>query len=246
MSNMCKNCNSETTDLFCAHCGQPTSTNRINWTFCIKEYIFNNFTLHKGMLFTIKSLILHPKKVVEDYLKGKRISYTGAIQFFLFILIFKGLISLLIGDAGATEPGNITINGVSSEIDFVKYMKPMVLIYTAFSSIGNYLVFKNRKYNLAEHFVLNFYIVGMGFFLGVVFNLVSLYRFKDFDVLFMTAVVLSYYIRIFYDKKIRGVDVLKGIWCLTINLFFALILVIIGAIIYMYQHNLFDTAIQIS
>ncbi len=246
MSNLCKNCNSETTDLYCAHCGQSTSTKRIDWAFCFKEFIFNNLTLHKGILFTIKSLIVNPKKMVEDYLNGKRIGYTGAVHFFLFILILKGIIALITGHAHDTEPGKIMINGISSAVDLKQYLKPMVFIFTTFSSIGNYLVYKSRKYSLAEHFVLNFYIIGMCFLFSVVFNLITLYKFPDLKAIIMVLVIISYYIRTFYDKKIRVVDFFKGIWCMTINLFFALILLIIGALIYAYQHHMLDDAVKVS
>ena len=244
MSNLCKNCNTETTDLYCSHCGQSTSIKRIDWAFCTKEFIFNNLTLHKGLLYTIKTLIMHPKKMVEDYLNGKRVSYTGAVQFFLFILIFKGIISLLVGDVSTEGPGKININGISSDIDLKQYMKPMILIFTSISSLGNYLVYKNRKFNLAEHFVLNFYIIGMCFLLPVVFNLLTLFRFRDYNAMLMVLIIISYYIRIFYDKKIRIIDFFNGIWCMVINLFFALILLIAGAIIYMYQHHMLENAVQ--
>jgi hypothetical protein len=244
MDNQCRNCNSETTDLYCAHCGQSTSTKRIDWAFCAKEFIFNNFTFHKGMLFTIKSLIINPKKMVENYLEGKRVGYTGAVQFFLFILIFKGIISLLVGDVQAASPGKIEINHISSAIDFQKYMRSMIFVFTSISSVGNYLVYRSKKYNLAEHFFLNFYIFGMCFFLTAVFNLITFYKFPDFKAGIMGLIIISYYIRIFYDKKIKVVDFLKGIWCMTLNLIFASILFIIWAIIYMNQNGILKTAIQ--
>jgi len=142
------------------------------------------------------------------------------------------------GDVQTSSPGNIMINGVSAQIDLQKYMRPMVFMFTIISSLGNYLVYRKKKYNLAEHFFLNFYIVGMGFFFSILFNLITFYKLPDYKTLFMGVVIISYYIRIFYEKKIRFVDFLKGIWCMTLNLIFALILVAIGAFIYMYQHDL--------
>ncbi len=238
MSNLCKNCNSETTDLFCPHCGQSTSTKKIDWAFCFTEFIFNNFTFHKGMLFTIKSLVLNPKKMVENYLEGKRIGYTGAVQFFLFILIFKGIISLIVGDVGSEKPVTITTNGNSSPIDMQSYIRPMIFIFVTISSLGNYLIYKNRKFSLAEHFVLNFYIIGMCIFLTQVFDLITFNKSQYLHVLIMALIIISYYIRIFYDRKIRIVDFIKGIWCMIVNLIFAIIVVLSGIIIYGYQHNL--------
>ncbi len=244
-SGVCKNCNTPTTDKFCPHCGQSASIKRIDWAFCAKEFIFNNLTLHSGLLYTIKSLLIRPKKMVEDYLNGKRIGYTGAFHFFIVILIFKGIVSLLLGHVKADSPGIVSINGVSSSIDLQQYVKPMLYIFTAVCSLGTYLVYKRRKLRLAEHFFLNFYLIGMCLFLAMVFNLVTLFKLSQYDVLLMGFVLLSYYIRVFYDKKLRVGDFFRGIWCLTLNLFFALILLIIGAIIFALQNNMLEDAVKV-
>ena len=238
MKELCKNCNSKTTGLFCAHCGQSTTTKRIDWSFCSKEFFINSLTLHKGMLFTVTSLIRHPKKMVTDYLDGKRICYTGAVQFLLFITIFMGLASLLGRGAQDNPVSNAMINGVEYEIDIHKYMKPIIVIYAIISSFGNYLVYRRRKYNLAEHFLLNFYIIGMVFLLSTVFDLITFYQLSDYDYIPAFLFAMTYYIRIFYDKKIRVVDFFKAIWCITLNLIIALVLLIGGGFIYAYYLDL--------
>lgn len=235
MIEFCKNCSCETTGLYCAHCGQSTSTKRINWAFFTKEFLFNNFTFHNGMLFTVKSLILHPKQMITNYLEGKRVGYTGAVQFFLFILIFKGLITLIRGDAAPDSQYTTMINGVETVLDLQKYMKPLIIIYTIISSFGNYLVYRSRKYNLAEHFFINFYIIGMVFLLSALFDIFTFYKLTDYNYIPILVVGISYYMRTFYDKKIRIVDFFKAILCITLNLIFALLMLIIGAIIYAYH-----------
>jgi hypothetical protein len=232
--------------MYCPHCGQSSAVKRIDWAYCFKEFIFNNLTLHQGLLLTIKSLLLHPKKMVDDYLSGKRISYTGAFHFFIVILIIKGIISLLVGHVHNVEPGTISINGVSSSIDLQSYLKPMIYIFTAICSLGTYLVYKRRKLRLAEHFFLNFYVMGMCFLLALVFNLLTFYKLSQYDVFFMGIVIISYYIRIFYDKKIKVGDFFRGFWCLLLNLLVALILLVIGGIIYALQHHMLDNAIKIT
>lgn len=235
MIEFCKNCGCETTGLYCAHCGQSTSTKRINWAFFTKDFLFNNFTFHKGMLFTVQSLILHPKKMLTNYLEGKRVSYTGAVQFFLFILIFKGLVSLIHRASPADSQYTTMINGVETAIDIAKYMKPLIIIYTIISSFGNYLVYRSRKFNLAEHFVINFYIIGMVFLLSTLLDIFTLYKLTDYNYIPIFVVGISYYIRIFYDKKIRIVDFLKAFGAITLNMIFAFAVLIIGAIIYAYS-----------
>jgi hypothetical protein len=85
------------------------------------------------------------------------------------------------------------INGVETVLDLQKYMKPILIIYTIISSLGNYLVYRRRKYNLAEHFVINFYIIGMVFLLTALFNLVTFYKVSDYDYIPTMLVGISYY-----------------------------------------------------
>lgn len=244
MIEFCKNCSCETTGLYCAHCGQSTSTKRINWAFFTKEFLFNNFTFHKGMLFTVKSLILHPRKMLTDYLEGKRVGYTGAVQFFLFILIFKGLVSLIRGDAAADSNYTTMINGVETAIDLQKYMKPLIIIYTIISSLGNYLVYRSRKYNLAEHFVINFYIIGLVFLTTSLFDIFTFYKLTDYNYIPILIFGIASYMRIFYDKKIRIIDFFKALWCLTLNLILALIVLVIYGFTYAFYIDMMQDAVK--
>ncbi len=86
----------------------------------------------------------------------------------------------------------------------------------------------------------------MGFLLSAVFNIISFKTLTDYKFFAMLLIVISYYIRIFYDKKIRIADFFKALWCMTLNLIFDLILLVIGVIIYMYQHNLLQEAVKTS
>jgi hypothetical protein len=208
MNNLCKNCGIEATSNYCPDCGQSTKTKRIEWSFFLQEFIFNNFTLHKGLLFTIKSLIINPKRVIEDYLAGKRARYTGAIQFLLFMIIFEILLTFIERKIGY-ELENTNLN--TSE-----WTKNLAILYAALSSFGTYLVYRKKKYNLAEHFILNFYIYGMTMFLGAVISLMTFHNLTMMGIM-VIILITSYYIRIFYNDKIRIKDFVKGFCCFLLS-----------------------------
>jgi hypothetical protein len=238
MNNLCKNCDTETTDLYCPHCSQPTKTKRIDWSIFSQEFIYNNFTLHKGLLFTIKSLVLKPKRVIEDYLVGKRIRYTGAVQFYLFILIFLGVFSLIWTEFGLFKQGKILVNYSNSKVDIGGWIKNLRILFIALSSFGTYLVYRSKKYNLVEHFIVNFYILGMSLFLTEVIMILSIYKLETSRAYIFFAIVTSFYIRIFYDAKIRIKDFIKGLWCLILSIFgYALLL---HAILFISQSGWFN------
>jgi hypothetical protein len=237
MDNICKNCGFETTENYCARCGQATQTKRFDWPMFLQEFIFNNFTLHKGLLFTIKSLILHPKQVIEDYLAGKRAKYTGAVQFFLFILLCYGLLILFKSELGIHQPQKIVTGYANTKIDISGWMKSMRLLIIVVSSFLTYMIYRNKKYYLAEHFIVNFYIWGISSLLGEVIMLITFYKLERGRALIGCFIIISYYIRIFYNEKIWIIDYIKGIICFLLSVvaykyLFKLILMI-------YQSGLF-------
>ncbi len=213
MENTCKNCGIEVTSHYCPNCGQRTKTKRIDGSFLLQEFILNNFTFHNGLLYTMKSLILYPKQVVENYLAGKRARYTGAVQFFLFIIIFRAILSLIIGEHVLDNRVKELNNLFNVKIEIQRNLKSMYIIFASQSSIGTYLVYRNKKYNLSEHIIINFYIIGMCFFIRLVINLVTFYKIETYVQYMLPILIISYYIRIFYSERIRIKDVFKGIWC---------------------------------
>ncbi len=213
MSNLCKNCGFETSDKYCAHCSQSTEIKRISGSNFFQEFLFNNFTFHKGLPFTIKSLILHPKQVIEDYLSGKRVQYTGAVHFFLFYLILDGLFILLLKSLGIQQESFDAESG-SAIIDLSSWMKSFQILTIALSSFSTFIIYRKKKYNLSEHLVINFYIWGICCFLYDLFRVVTLYKLEKIDSYILSALFITYFIRTFYDKKIRIIDYFKGFLCL--------------------------------
>ena len=55
------------------------------------------FNLEKGYFFTIKSLTLHPGKVVQDYLNGKTINYTNPFRYALIGIAISIFFTLSLG-----------------------------------------------------------------------------------------------------------------------------------------------------
>jgi hypothetical protein len=233
MSNLCKNCSLETTSNYCPNCGQRTKTKRIDGSFLLQEFIMNNFTFHNGLLYTMKSLILHPKQVVENYLAGKRARYTGAVQFLLFMLIFMGLFSLLHKEIRHVNHVITSSHSLSTIIFIKRWLKNILVLLTLTSTFSTYLVYRKKKYNLAEHLIVNFYISGMSLFLSNLIVMITFYKFESVGPLILFAFIISYYIRIFYDEKIKILDFIIGLWCFLLSVI--LYLPLYGSLLFMFR-----------
>lgn len=84
---------------FCPACGQPTPTHRIDWRFMRHELEHTVLQMDRGILYSLKELMLRPGRLMRDYLEGRRarqakpfplLMVTAAVVVFLGKLMFGG------------------------------------------------------------------------------------------------------------------------------------------------------------
>lgn len=158
MTTHCLNCDNQLHDQFCSRCGQKADTHRITLrNFVFHDLLHGTFHIEKGILFTAKEALLRPGKAALDYIAGKRKRYYNV---FYFILIVFGLIlfsrhffEVL---AGETEPPKQYLNEASRKMDeiFSQKSKIIVLLFVPLTALTAWLVFRRKRLNLSEHFIL--------------------------------------------------------------------------------------------
>lgn len=57
---------------FCPSCGQPTPVHRIDWHFMAHELEHSVLHMDRGLLYSLKELMLRPGRLMRDYLEGRR------------------------------------------------------------------------------------------------------------------------------------------------------------------------------
>ena len=57
---------------FCPACGQPTPASRIDWRFMWNEFEHGVLQMDRGILYSLKELMLRPGRLMRDYLEGRR------------------------------------------------------------------------------------------------------------------------------------------------------------------------------
>lgn len=87
-SNRCLNCGALLHEgNFCHICGQHVSTGRLT-TKNLGVNILSGLTRINGrFLYTVKELFLHPWRVINEYIKGRRTAYISPVQL-LIVLVF--------------------------------------------------------------------------------------------------------------------------------------------------------------
>lgn len=230
IENTCLNCGHPIKLNYCEQCGQDTSTQKIDWKFCSRELLFNNFTLHNKMLFTMKALLINPKKMIFDYINGKRIQYSGAIQFLFFVLILNGLIFVILGKPVDDNKTILEINAVKQSIDLRQYTKLVILMFILMSSLGSRLLYYKHKYTIPEHVIINFYTISFCWLFSSLLKLLTWNYFSGVYSWISLLLILIYYQRIFSDGKSLFKNFLKALSAILLILFFSFIVIVIGAI----------------
>lgn len=91
----CANCGraiAGTDQKFCPACGQPTPAHRIDWHFLGHELEHSVLHMDRGILFSLKNLMLRPGHLMRDYIEGRR---GNQVKPLLLIMITAALVVFL-------------------------------------------------------------------------------------------------------------------------------------------------------
>ena len=170
---MCKNCDQEIQQNFCAFCGQKTSVEPLTTTRLIKEVSDNVFQVNHGLFYSIKALTLHPALSINNYLSGKRKQYFQPIAYAFTLATLYYLITKVIGHSTFvdqifegymlsvenknTNTGEVNVNLIEWLTSNYAYT---TLLLVPLFALGTRIAYFNGDKNLLEHLVLNLYITG--------------------------------------------------------------------------------------
>lgn len=167
----CVSCNNEHDENYCPNCGEKNGIKRITLA-SITEDIFSSINMHKGLLFNIKSLIVSPKKIVTDYIRGKRKGIFNPVSYLIFsISIYLIVLAIFKTPKEINEINNLpksALHKAGIEVGLfirtnLKYFWVLSIIPLA---ISLKLIFK--KYNYLEYLVISSFIIGQATFVGVI------------------------------------------------------------------------------
>ena len=202
----CKNCNEPVNGNFCANCGQPVKLKRIDKYYIIQE-IGDFLFAHKGMVYTIKKLLISPGDSVRQFLIEDRYRLVKPIAFlFITSLVYTLVCHYLqinAKDFYMEQPeieyptANLLINWM---IDYQGYSS---IITGLFIALWVKLFFRKSGYNLFEIFVLICFISGMAsLFFSVTMIIQGLTHFNLIHIsAFIAMIYNTWAIGQFFDKR---------------------------------------------
>jgi hypothetical protein len=110
----CANCTRAidgTEQKFCPACGQPTPAHRIDWHFLGHELEHSVLHMDRGILYSLKHLMLRPGHLMRDYIEGLR---GNQVKPLLLLMIMAAVVVLLSKYfLGGDVMGTSTLDGYS-------------------------------------------------------------------------------------------------------------------------------------
>lgn len=200
----CFNCNSKLFGDFCSDCGRPQKPIKINWKYIVSE-IGNFFNFDKGILFTIKELLLRPGMNIQKFILEDRNRLVKPIVFIIVCSLAYSISQQLFhfedGYVGYSFGADSTITLI---FDWVTknygYSNILMAVFIAF---WIKIFFRKYGYNFFEILILLCFVMGMGMLVFSFFGIAdSLTGLKIIDKGFLIGTFyIAWAIGQFFDKK---------------------------------------------
>jgi RNA polymerase subunit RPABC4/transcription elongation factor Spt4 len=234
--NTCRNCNEAVNWNYCPNCGQPAKLKRIDGNYIIHE--IKDFLLaNKGMMYTIKRVLISPGDSVRHFLTEDRYRFVKPITFlFITSLIFTlvcHFFHFAAEDFYLQQPEieipttNLLINWI---IDYQGYASIIIGLFLAFFVK---LFFRKSKSNLFEIFILLCFISGItSLFSSVIFILQGLTGISLTNTSVLITMIYSVWaIGQFFDKRKAASYIKAFLSCVLGFLIFGILVAFVGMFI---------------
>lgn len=233
----CTNCKTEVNANYCPNCGLPTKLKRIDAHYIIHE-IEHILHFERGILYTIKELIVNPGKNVRSYLIENR---SRLVKPVLFIII-TSLIYAIAFKFFHFEDAYINFNGKEDadrmpvSISVFKWLQANYgyanILFSMFIAFWLKLFFRKSTYNFFEILILLCFVLGIGMLIYATFGMVEgLFHVKTMKFAGIIGLIYTIWaIANFYDSK-KLVNYLKAFASYTLGMLTAMLTVLVITVI---------------
>lgn len=168
----CKNCNYPVNHEYCPKCGHPAKLKRIDRHYIVHE-IVHVLHVEKGLLYTIRELLLRPGKSVRQFITENR---NRLIKPIIFIII-TSLIYSFVNHLFHIEEGYVNYQETTKSTSGVlfKWVQDHYgyanIIMGVFIALWLKLFFRKHPFNFFEILILLCFVMGMGMLIFALFAL---------------------------------------------------------------------------
>lgn len=209
---ICQTCGTAVEQNYCPKCGSPVKLVRINGKYLATE-LGSVLNFEKGILFTIKELLIRPGQNVRDFIHKDRTRLVKPIVF----LIISSLVYTLAQQSLRFEDGYVNAGGFgTSSVNKIfawiqKNYGHANILMAIFIAMWIRVFFRKYDYNFFEIIILLCFVMGTGMLIYSIFGIVE--SFTSWKMLhiggFVGFIYASWAIGQFFDRS-RKVNYFKG------------------------------------
>jgi len=162
----------------CDLCHKKVTHKRLTLSYLLSDALSNLFNLERGLVFTLRELIVRPGEVTNAFVSGDRYRYMNPFRLLITVVALVVLASSWV-DLDMADM-MVTQNGARSEEmtqlmreAFRKYLNVILLLNIPFMTVGSILIFRRQRWNFAEHLALNSYAYSVVALLTTVVSLIA-------------------------------------------------------------------------
>jgi hypothetical protein len=164
----CKNCNNFFEGNYCNFCGQPEDQKRITMSFLWGKFVHGFFHVNRGLVYTMAELFVHPGTMLRGYIAGKRIDHINPFTYLVLISLVGGFIYTW---SGILDHMDQLFLASGETINFTrKHFSSRMLLMIPIYAILCRVLFRSFKYNVAEHLIINTFLISQ----SIVFLIVGM------------------------------------------------------------------------
>jgi hypothetical protein len=229
----CKNCNEPTDGKYCSNCGQGMHLKRIDGHYILHE-IEHIVHFERGILYTVKELLIHPGQTVREFINENR---NRLVKPIIFIIITSLIYTLTIDFFHIEEAFiNFTDDKDSSYTAIFTWLQGHYgytnLMMGIFIAFWTKLFFKKYQYNFFEILILLCFVIGITMLIYACFGIIQgLTHIKPSQFLGITGFIYTTWaIAQFFDKT-KVLNYVKALFAYVLGMVtFILTALILGSI----------------
>jgi hypothetical protein len=164
---VCGNCGLALRGAYCASCGQGAVRGRLTVPAIAHQVASEVLNLDRGILFTALELTRRPGEAIRDYVRGRRVRYTGPVKYFVLTVALTTFATTQLGVLDEVATGMFHETGPGAAVMARQASAFMSQWMTLFMALGvpftaglTHRLFRRAGLTYAEHLALNLYSYG--------------------------------------------------------------------------------------
>lgn len=150
--------------VYCCSCGEKIAPPRLTISSFFQRFLAEFLDYDNKLLKTFRHLFSKPEVVIESYVKGFRKQYVNVLTYFSLSLSLLAIqvffIKTFFPDVlnSALQSNNqVAIQGQEVMMKLFDFQGLLTIVFTPVAALMSWISFADKKYNVAEHVVLNIY-----------------------------------------------------------------------------------------